>query len=91
MTTTNTWKCPDCGHGANFTHRGCNISGTPPVQPDDREIKRKINARLKGEFFAIGIRKGYLTHEACEGIIAAIARGEFPELTITYPTQGEKA
>lgn len=55
-----------------------------------REIKRKVNARLKGEFFAVGIRKGHLTHEACEGIIAAIARGEFPELTITYPTQGEK-
>ena len=56
-----------------------------------REAKRKINTRLKGEFFAVGIRKGNMSHEAAEAIVAAIVRGEFPELTITYPTQGEKA
>ena len=55
-----------------------------------REIKRKVNARLKGEFFAVGIRKGHMSHEAAEAIVAAIARGEFPELSITYPIQGEK-
>ncbi len=56
------------------------------------EIKRKINSQLKGQFFAVGIRRGMMSHEAAEAIIAAIARGEWPEITITYPikNQGEK-